>query len=82
MKIGMVNKLTSVNRCVLRTSHRNITNLAEITCKTIIKIDILKGGGKWERAKAINDCNTFYTQNKELTKCITDSCITMMKSGF
>ena len=41
----MVNKLTTVNRSVLHTSHPKITHLAVITRKTNIKIYILKGGG-------------------------------------
>ena len=45
MKIGMVNKLTIMNRFVLHTLQRNVTHLAVITRKTNIKIDILKGGG-------------------------------------
>ena len=45
MKFGMVNKLTTVNRFVLHTLHRNITHLAIITRKTNIKLGILKGGG-------------------------------------
>ena len=45
MKIGMVNKLTIMNRFVLHTLQRNVTHLAVITGKTNIKIDILKGGG-------------------------------------
>ena len=60
MKIGMVNKLTIMNRFVLHTLQRNITHLAVITRKTNIKIDILKGGGgEWKRA-AICDGNFFY----------------------
>ena len=46
MKIGMVNKLTIINRFALHTLHRNITHLAVKTRKTNIKIDILKGGGE------------------------------------
>ena len=45
MKIGMVNKLTIINRFVRHTLQRNIAHLAVITRKTSIKIDILKGGG-------------------------------------
>ena len=55
MKIGMVNKLTIMNRFVLHTLQRNITHLAVITLKTNINIDILKGGGKWKRAKKSRD---------------------------
>ena len=50
MKIGMVNKLTIMNRFVLHTLQRNVTHLAVITRKTNIKIDILKGGGKVEKS--------------------------------
>ena len=45
MKIGMVSKLTIVNRFFLHTLQRNITHLAVITRKTNIKLGILKGGG-------------------------------------
>ena len=44
MKFGVVNKSTSVNRFVLDTLPRNITNLAVITRKTNIKLGNLKGG--------------------------------------
>ena len=50
MKIGMVNKLTIMNRFVLHTLPRNITHLTVITLKTNINIDILKGGGKVEKS--------------------------------
>ena len=50
MKIGMVNKSTTVNRFVLHTLQRNITHLAVITRKTNIKLGILKGGD-WKRAE-------------------------------
>ena len=53
MKFGMVNKLTTVNRFVLHTLHRNITHLAIITRKTNIKLGILKGGN-WKRAHSQN----------------------------
>ena len=46
MKFGVVNKSTTVNRFVLNTLQRNITNLAVITRKTNIKLGILKGGGE------------------------------------
>ena len=46
----MVNKSTTVNRCVLHTLQRNITHLAVITRKTNIKLGILKGGGKLEKS--------------------------------
>ena len=49
MKIGMVNKLTIMNRFVLHTLQRNITHLAVITRKTNIKLGILKGGGEVEK---------------------------------
>ena len=52
MKIGMVNKLTIMNRFVLHTLQRNVTHLAVITRKTNIKIDILKGGGGGEVEKS------------------------------
>ena len=45
MKLGVVNKSTTVNRFVLHTLLRNITHLAVIVQKTNIKLDILKGGG-------------------------------------
>ena len=44
MKFGVVNKSTTVNRFVLYTLQRNITNLAVIKRKTNIKLGILKGG--------------------------------------
>ena len=40
----MANKSTILNRFVLHTLQRNITNLAVITRKTNIKLCILKGG--------------------------------------
>ena len=43
MKFGMVSKLTIVNRSSYL--HHNITHLTVITCKTNIKLDILKGRG-------------------------------------
>ena len=49
MKIGMVIKLTIMNRFILHTLQRNVTHLAVITRKTNIKIDILKGGGGVEK---------------------------------
>ena len=51
MKIGMVNKLTIMNRFVLHILQRNITHIAVITRKTNINIDILKGGGKVEKSR-------------------------------
>ena len=44
MKVGVVNKSTTVNRFVLHILQRNITHLAVITRKTNIKHGILKGG--------------------------------------
>ena len=44
MKVGVVNKSTTVNRFVLHTLQRNITHLAVITLKTNIKLGTLKGG--------------------------------------
>ena len=55
MKIGMVNKLTIMNKFALHTLQRNITHLAVITRKTNIKIDILKGGGKVEKSHELYD---------------------------
>ena len=43
MKIGMVNKSTTVNRFVLHTLQRNIMHLAVITRTANIKLGILKG---------------------------------------
>ena len=45
MKLGMLNKVTIVNRFVLHALHRNFTLLTTITHKTTIKIENLKGGG-------------------------------------
>ena len=58
MKIGMVNKLTIMNRFILHTLQRNVTHLAVITRKTNIKIVILKGGGEWKRAQI---CSSYFT---------------------
>ena len=44
MKFGVVNKSTILNRFVLHTLQRNITQLAVITRKTNIKLGILKRG--------------------------------------
>ena len=52
MKIGMMNKLTIMNRFVLHTLQRNDMHLVVITRKTNIKIDILKGGGGGEVEKS------------------------------
>ena len=49
MKFGVVNKSTFLNK-IRHTLQRNITHLAVITCKTNIKLGILKGGN-WKRAK-------------------------------
>ena len=54
MKIGMVNKLTILNRFVLHTLQRNITRLAVITRKTRIKLGILKGGELEKSRKKIS----------------------------
>ena len=43
MKIGMVNKSTTVNRFVVHNLHRNITHLAIIARKTNMKLGIMKG---------------------------------------
>ena len=56
MKFGAVNKSTSVNRFVLHTLHHNITHLAVITCKSNIKLGILKRGGDWKRAAILSEC--------------------------
>ena len=47
MKVGVVNKPTTVNRFFLHTLQRTITQLAVITRKTNIKLGILK---RWKRA--------------------------------
>ena len=44
MKLGKVNKSTTVNKFVLHTLQRNITHLAVITRKTNLKLGILKWG--------------------------------------
>ena len=49
MKFGVVNKSTILNKFVLHTLQRNITHLAVITCKTNVKLGILKGED-WKRA--------------------------------
>ena len=51
MKLGVVNKSTTVNSFVLCTLFRNITHLAVIVQKTNIKLDILKGGGGVEKSR-------------------------------
>ena len=43
MKFGVVNKSTTVNRFVIHTLQRNITQFAVITRKTNMKLGILKG---------------------------------------
>ena len=45
MKLSVVNKSTILNRFVLHTLQRKITQLAVITRKTNIKLVILKRGG-------------------------------------
>ena len=54
MKVGVVNKSTTVIRFVLHTLRRNITHLAVITRKTNINFGILKRG---ETGKEPNFCN-------------------------
>ena len=49
MKVGVVNKSTTVIKFVLHTLQRKITHLAVITRKTNIKLGILKRGN-WKRA--------------------------------
>ena len=44
MKFGVVNKSTILNRLVLHTLQRNVTQIALMTRKTNIKLGILKGG--------------------------------------
>ena len=54
MKLGVVNKSTTVNRFVLHTLQHNITHLAVITRKTNIKLGSLKGGlGEKEKSAKI-----------------------------
>ena len=53
MKFGVVNKSTILNRFVLHTLQRNITQLAVITRKTNIKLGILKEG-KLEKSPVSN----------------------------
>ena len=53
MKIGMVNKLTIMNRFVLHILQRNITHLAVITRETKIKLGIFKGGRKVEKSRKL-----------------------------
>ena len=50
MKFCVMNKSTILNRFVLHTLQRNFTHLAVITCKTNIKLVILKGG-KLEKSR-------------------------------
>ena len=50
MKLGVVNKLTTVNRFVLHTLQRNITLLAVITRITNIILGILKMGQGLEKS--------------------------------
>ena len=44
MKLGVVNKLTIVNKFVLNTLQGNITHLAVLTLKSNKKLGILKWG--------------------------------------
>ena len=53
MKFDVVNKSTILNRFVLHSLQRNITNLAVITRKTNKKLGILEGG-KLEKSQKIN----------------------------
>ena len=54
----MGNKLTTLNRFVVDTSLCNITHSAVITRIRNIKINILKRGGKWKRAKKLKPSQT------------------------
>ena len=60
MKVGVVNKLTILNRFVLHTLQRNITRLAVLTRRTKIKLGILKGGN-WKTALNFYDLCSFCT---------------------
>ena len=62
MKIGVMNKSTILNRCVLHNLQHNITHLAIITRKTKLKLDILKGGN-WKRARSDNVIRSFLVKN-------------------
>ena len=64
MKIGMVNKLTIMNRFVLHTLQHNITHLTVITLKTNINIDILKGGGGKSEKRAEFCTQAIFFQKK------------------
>ena len=59
MELGMVNKLTIVNRFVVHTLHRNITHLAVITHKTTGKRGNLWFGGN---EKALLICIQYYLE--------------------
>ena len=61
MKLGVVNKSTTVNKFVLRTLQRNITHLAVITRKTNIKLGILKGGTEKEPKRKKSPARIFKT---------------------
>ena len=50
MKFVEVKKMTSVNRFVFQTLHRNIAHLAVFTRKTNLKLGILKERN-WKRAE-------------------------------
>ena len=57
MKLGVVNKSTTVNRFVLHTLLRNITHLAVIVQKKHKNRYFERwGGGEWKRAKCDTLC--------------------------
>ena len=62
MKFGVLNKSTVLNRFVLHTLQRNITRLAVITCKTNIKLDILKKGETGKEPKKLMNIFNFHVQ--------------------
>ena len=68
MKFGVVNKSTSVNRCVLHTLQRNITHLTVITRKTNIKLGILKG--ELEKSREPYQNGKCTTGIRAIGKCI------------
>ena len=78
MKFGVVNKSTILNRLVLHTLQRNVTQIALMTRKTNIKLGILKGGlGKSCFFLCINVDQTqfFYTKEQKNQKIkLTVSC--------
>ena len=51
----MMNKLTFVNRFVVHTLDRKITDSAEITRKATKKVENLKYGGKWKSPQSSKD---------------------------